>query len=236
MRQRARLIAVFLSSLIVSSCAPPVRIRTVGPSVPIGLETVSPSDVLGLHVCGDATWNGAKWYIFKDNGAPLAWAGPLVPAVDPGCYDSPKVYQFAAGAHTVDAQLVNHCAASDPAPWCQPGCSSLRPDLPCEGDTPSAVTSITFTSAVQDVRPPAPTAAMEVYTCRVVVSAMPPDASTGWAAQFKAGDQALGSVDRTPPYTRTVSTVKPGTYIITVEWTKSGLAAVVSQPVTVTCP
>lgn len=87
---------------------------------------------------------------------------------------------------------------------------------------------------------PAVTASLSTYQCRVVLTAMAPDATTGWSAQFRRqteGSTTLTNIstpDVSAPYTRT-TTVSVGRYAVTVLWGKTGQANVTSQPLSVVC-
>ena len=75
---------------------------------------------------------------------------------------------------------------------------------------------------------------LEAISCRVTLTALPPDASGGWRVQFKRGTVSFGTVDSTAPFERT-SSVSAGVHSLSAVWTKTGAAAVTYAPTTVNC-
>lgn len=75
---------------------------------------------------------------------------------------------------------------------------------------------------------------LEASSCRVTLTAVPPDASGGWRVQFKRGTVNFGTADATAPFERT-SSVSAGVHSLSAVWTKTGAAAVTYAPTTVNC-
>jgi hypothetical protein len=73
-----------------------------------------------------------------------------------------------------------------------------------------------------------------VATCRVTLTANPPDALGGWRVQFKRGTVNFGTADASPPYERS-STVAAGSYQVSGVWTKSGQATQTTAALAVGC-
>jgi hypothetical protein len=75
---------------------------------------------------------------------------------------------------------------------------------------------------------------LEAISCRVTLTAVPPDASGGWRVQFKRGTVNFGTVDSTVPFERT-SSVSAGVHSLSAVWTKTEHATVTYLPTTVNC-
>jgi hypothetical protein len=72
-----------------------------------------------------------------------------------------------------------------------------------------------------------PTVIKTVTRCSFALTANPPDATTGWKAQFQQNGLNIGNVDSSAPYQRTAN-LAGGVYDFRVIWTKTG------QPTTIT--
>lgn len=83
--------------------------------------TVQATDTVAFAWCDSApfNWNSNRWYAVRIKGVLQANAGPLMPDTAPYCYQTPKVYGFAAaGSYDVDLRSINHCGVGDPDPTC----------------------------------------------------------------------------------------------------------------------
>jgi hypothetical protein len=72
-------------------------------------------------------------------------------------------------------------------------------------------------------------------TCKVTVSALPPDATGGWGVQFTLNGANLSTLDTSAPYTRTKSGVTDGS-VIGGTWTKAGALGRTIAAQSVECP
>lgn len=83
---------------------------------------------------------------------------------------------------------------------------------------------------------PTPDVVLETDTCKVTISAEPPDSTGGWTADFRRDDGApVGQKDSTPPYER-ASSVAAGPHTFTVKWTKKGEDPLTSAAIPRPCP
>jgi hypothetical protein len=109
------------------------------------------------------------------------------------------------------------------------------------GDVASCPASpvVTVTNVACTYTPPPLTLSLAVTdgktTCKVTVSALPPDATGGWGVQFTLNGANLSTLDTSAPYTRTKSGVTDGS-VIGGTWTKAGTLARTIAAQSVECP
>ncbi len=83
---------------------------------------------------------------------------------------------------------------------------------------------------------PFPTITTTVSNCKFVLASNAPDTRTGWRAQFKRDGVNVGTIDATPPFTRTV-TLKLGIYQFNVLWSRLDTTDTLNAPSTIgQCP
>jgi hypothetical protein len=81
---------------------------------------------------------------------------------------------------------------------------------------------------------PAPGSAPSATACRWTLRAEPPDATTGWRAQWRQNGVNVGNRDNSPPYERNVG-ISGGTVSVDVEWSKTIGLPLLSAPRVLVC-
>ena len=101
------------------------------------------------------------------------------------------------------------------------------------GNTSTATRSVTVANGIGAENF---SAVLTVQTCKIVMTATPPDNFGGWTATFRSTTTPIPQTasDSVPPYSRTVM-VSPGSYTLSALWTKKNTTQVSSSSVTVSC-
>jgi hypothetical protein len=94
-----------------------------------------------------------------------------------------------------------------------------------EEEEPPAAPSLTLSTSLTGTK----------TTCKVQVTASPPDGTGGWGVQFTLNDAPFGVRDATAPFTRTRSGVPDGS-VVGGTWTKVGSTPQVIVYQTIDCP